>query len=104
MAGELRGYPLKQGPLLTEIGETHPFPTGWAHDPRVDDGHAHDWEVVMLGPPGHWTVEEVVRCATCLCPRCGNVYDENPCMLRRHHQPRWPEHEYANGGREKVGE
>lgn len=96
-----RGYPLAQGPLLTEIG-SRPFRNHWEQDPQTDDGHAHQWEVVMLGPPGH-RVEEVIRCSVCHCPRCGHTNDPNPCMLRRHHQPRWPEHEYANGGRELVG-
>lgn len=98
MSADLLGYPQKVGPLLTEVG-SRPFPIGWEQDPRVDDGHRHEWELVMLGPPGH-RVEEVVRCSVCLCPRCGHTHDPNPCMERRHHRC---EHHYANGGKEKVG-
>lgn len=93
------GYPASVGPLLTEP-QSRPFPIGWEQDPRIDDGHRHEWEVVMLGPPGHPRVEEVVRCSVCHCPRCGFTYDPNPCMLRRHHRV---DHEYANGGKERVG-
>lgn len=94
---DLLGYPQKQGPLITDGSE--PFAWGWERDPRTDDGHRHEWEVVMLGPPGH-RVAEVVRCSVCLCPRCGHLHDTNPCLLRRHHRV---DHAYSNGGKEKVG-
>lgn len=71
------------GPVITDR-RTLPWDAAWVTDPRVDDGHMHLWESVLLGPPGH-RVEEVVRCSVCHCPRCGGVKDNPPCVLRRHH-------------------
>lgn len=65
-----------------------PWPLGWESDPRIDDGHPHDWESVLLqgGAPARRTTEEVIRCATCHAPRCGLSRDPDPCMNRRHHR------------------
>lgn len=61
-----------------------PWPTGWEQDPRIDDGHAHNWEmVVVTHHPGQ--TEAVTRCATCHAPRCGSTFQIDPCMERRHH-------------------
>ena len=62
---------------------TDPF-GDWTRDPRLNDGHPHRWETVLLGPPRR--VEEVVRCEICHAPRCGSSTDRDPCMLRRHHR------------------
>jgi hypothetical protein len=77
------GY--RVGPTITEKGLT-PWPPGWEQNPKIDTC-AHEWESVLLGPPGH-KVEEVVRCAIPFCnvPRCGHANDRNPCLLRRHHK------------------
>ena len=96
-----RGYMV--GPTL-EPGEL-PWPIGWEWEwgwnpdepdkrrraVRIDDGHAHDWELVTI-PPHPVTpmmpmmpTERVVRCATCHVPRCGHSTDRDPCMERRHH-------------------
>jgi hypothetical protein len=90
MAG---GY--RVGPTLA-AGEPA-WPSGWEQDPRIDDGHTHEWETVLLH--GH-RVEEVVRCSICLAPRCGHVHDADPCMGRRHHRAC---HHYLSGRREHVG-
>ena len=77
-----RGYRLGE-PL--EPGED-PWPIGRDRDPVVDDGHAHDWELVTM-PAWHGRrAETVVRCATCLVARCGSSSDRDPCMDRRHHR------------------
>lgn len=91
----MSGY--KVGPTLAP-GEP-PWPVGWEQDPRVDDGHAHDWETVLLGAD-HRRVEEVVRCAVCHAPRCGHSRDTNPCMERRHHRGL---HIHLNGACDPVG-
>ncbi len=92
-----KGYPQQVGPTV-ESG--HVFAPGWEQDPRVDDGHAHEWESVLVKTPVSGRLEECVRCTVCLCPRCGHLYDPDPCLLRRHHRA---DHEYAGGGKEPVG-
>lgn len=60
------------------------WPTGWEQDPRIDDGHGHVWEMVIVEPhSGHR--EAVTRCAVCSAPRCGNTFAPDPCLERRHH-------------------
>lgn len=73
------GY--RVGPVV--VGAS-PFPLLWQADPRVNDGHRHRWETVLL-TGRNVRVDEVVRCAVCLAPRCSGPTDRNPCMLRRHH-------------------
>jgi hypothetical protein len=63
-----------------------PWPIGWETDPRIDDGHLHEWETVLLAPGPGQRVEEVVRCVTCHAPRCGASVEADPCMERRHHR------------------
>jgi hypothetical protein len=75
------GYAI--GPTLAT--NEYPWPTGWEQDPRIDDGHEHQWECVLLSPGPGRRFEEVVRCAECLAPRCGHTHDPDPCMKRRHH-------------------
>lgn len=78
------------GPVLAP-GEL-PWPIRWEDDPRIDDGHDHVWETVLLGAPTgrgrrrRQRVEEVVRCQVCTAPRCGSSTDPNPCLERRHHR------------------
>ena len=81
------------GPVLAP-GEL-PWPIRWEDDPRIDDGHDHTWETVLLGAVAaskllprlrRPRVEEVVRCQICCAPRCGSSTDENPCLERRHHR------------------
>lgn len=90
-----RGYVV--GPTLAE-GET-PWPLGWERDPKVDDGHLHEWECVLVRMPGR-RLEECVRCVTCHAPRCGSSRDDDPCMQRRHHTV---DHVTTSGKRSKVG-
>lgn len=73
------------GPVLPP--DAAPWPVGWEQDPRIDDGHEHEWELVVLLGDGERRVrhELVVRCAVCLAPRCGSSSDADPCMERRHH-------------------
>jgi hypothetical protein len=91
------GY--RVGPVLA--ADEPPWPTGWEQDPRIDDGHAHEWETCLLAPGhGRQRMEEVVRCAVCHAPRCSHSGDENPCMERRHHRGI---HTYLDGSYEPVG-
>lgn len=91
------GY--KVGPTLPPTEP--PWPVTWEQDPRIDDGHAHDWETVLLLPgPQRGRGDEVVRCARCHAPRCGHVHDPDPCMERRHHTGL---HLYLSGSYEPVG-
>ena len=94
----MTGY--KIGPTIpaTEL----PWPYLWEQDPKIDDGHAHDWECCLLAADGlhRVRIEEIVRCAVCLAPRCGHSGDDNPCMERRHHQGL---HFYLDGAYEPVG-
>ena len=77
-----------------------PWSVIWEQDPRIDDGHPHDWETVLLGATDHQRVEEVVRCTTCHAPRCGHSTDDDPCIRRRHHRDC---HRYLSGRREHLG-
>lgn len=82
------GY--RVGPTLP--GGEMPWPTDWESAKCIDDGHVHDWETVLLGTTDEFgnrvrhRIEEVVRCAICLAPRCGSSIDPDPCMCRRHHR------------------
>lgn len=64
--------------------EQRAWPAGWEQDPRIDDGHGHQWEVVTIAPHPGWT-EAVTRCRVCLAPRCGSTFVADPCLERRHH-------------------
>lgn len=88
------------GPTLAP--DEPPWPTGWEQDPRIDDGHAHDWETCLLAADGRkrTRVEEVVRCSVCHAPRCGHSIDPDPCMERRHHRGL---HVYLSGRYEPIG-
>lgn len=77
-----------------------PWDCQWEQDARIDDGHAHDWETVLLGASDHDRVEEVVRCASCHAPRCGSSHDDDPCMKRRHHSDC---HRYLSGRSDHLG-
>lgn len=88
-----------EGPTLA--ANEKPWPLGWEWEwgwnkaesdcrkpaVRIDDGHAHQWEVCHLLADGQRRVREesVVRCSTCHAPRCGDSSDPDPCMERRHH-------------------
>jgi hypothetical protein len=78
----MHGY--TDGPTLTH--DEAPWPVGWEQDPRIDDGHAHQWErcTLLAGPQRH-ADDIVIRCAICHVPRCGHSTDDDPCMERRHH-------------------
>lgn len=91
------GYSI--GPTIPATED--PWPIGWEQDPRIDDGHAHEWESCLLAADGqHRTrIEEVVRCATCHAPRCGSSTDPDPCMKRRHHRDC---HRMLSGRREHL--
>jgi hypothetical protein len=94
----MAGYSV--GPTLAP-GEP-PWPGMWEQDPRIDDGHAHVWECCLLAADGlhRLWIEEIVRCAVCLAPRCGHSIDDDPCMERRHHRAC---HRYLSGRREHLG-
>ena len=94
----MSGYTI--GPTLTPSED--PWPLRWESDPRIDDGHAHDWESVLLEGDGQHRryTEEVVRCRHCHAPRCGESQDEDPCMERRHHRSL---HIYLSGRFEPLG-
>lgn len=71
----------------------------WEQDPRIDDGHAHDWEMVVVETyPGH--SEPVTRCKHCHAPRCGFTFATDPCTQRRHHRDM---HIYESGRFEPLG-
>lgn len=74
----------KVGPTLDQVGD-RPWDR-WEQDPHVHDGHEHVWESVLLVPPAHFHLEEVVRCEDCHAPRCGDLHEEHPCLLVRHHR------------------
>ena len=76
-----------------------PWPLFWEQDPRIDDGHAHEWEMVVV-EPYRGGREAVTRCASCHCPRCGHTFDDDPCLERRHHRGL---HIYESGRYEPVG-
>lgn len=94
------GYTI--GPTIAATDR--PWPIAWEQDPLgdIDDGHAHEWECCLLAADGRHRlrIEEVVRCAICLVPRCGDSGDEDPCMERRHHRGL---HHYLSGWYEPVG-
>lgn len=71
-----------------DVHDWEVFPLMWERDPRIDDGHAHEWQLIhRFRPDGRTDCGEFyVRCAVCLCPRCGYSQDEDPCMERRHHR------------------
>ncbi len=89
-----------EGPTLHH--DEPPWPILWEQDPRIDDGHAHQWERCLLlsDGPKRWRTEEVVRCAVCHAPRCGHSDDADPCMERRHHTSL---HIYLSGRFEPLG-
>lgn len=100
------------GPTVTDRGyilggslppDVPPWPLRWESDPRIDDGHAHEWECVLLQADGRRRrfVEEVVRCAACHAPRCGGSTDDDPCMERRHHRDL---HVYLSGWFRALGD
>jgi hypothetical protein len=95
-----RGYII--GPNLPP--DVRPWDYQWESDPRIDDGHAHEWELVLLEGDGERRrfTEEVVRCrcSNCHAPRCGDSRDEDPCMERRHHRGL---HIYLSGMFEPLG-
>lgn len=73
------------GPTLQP--RERPWPYLWESDPQIDDGHAHEWQRVHLIGDGKARrhTEDVIRCAVCRAPRCGDSTDFDPCMERRHH-------------------
>lgn len=77
-----------------------PWPFHWERDPRTDDGHGHQWEDVIVETAPGWE-EMVIRCATCLCPRCGDAFDDDPCTERRHHRGL---HMYESGRFQPIGD
>lgn len=89
-----RGYVV--GPTLA-AGES-PWPLQW--ESSVDEMCAHEWEIVSL-PEWHGRrAENVVRCAACHVPRCGESTCDDPCMERRHHHGL---HIYLSGRWEPLG-
>lgn len=80
----MSGYAV--GPAL--VPDQPPWDIQWESDPRVDDGHLHEWESVLLQGDGRQrrSTEEVILCAVCHAPRCGDTRDDDPCMNRRHHR------------------
>lgn len=62
-------------------------PPSWEQDPRIDDGHKHDWIMVIIAPRGGSNPfrEAMTVCRQCRAPRCGDTFDSDPCMSRRHH-------------------
>lgn len=56
----------------------------WEQNPETDDGHRHVWHMVVIESyPGH--TEPMTVCKTCTAPRCGNTFEDDPCLSRRHH-------------------
>jgi hypothetical protein len=65
---------------------TAPWPIQWERDHRIDDGHEHEWETVLVGPPRHNRYEMVDRCRHCQAPRCDRHNGPHDrCLERRHH-------------------
>lgn len=64
------------------------WPLSWESDPRVTDGHRHDWEMVVVEPRkrGVGDTEAVTRCSVCQAPRCGDTFSTDPCLSIRHHR------------------
>lgn len=76
------------GPVVDE----HPWSLNWEQDPKVHDGHAHEWERIIWADTtsqredgGFDHAEIVVRCRACGAPRCGHSGDRPPCREVRHH-------------------
>lgn len=88
----------RMGPTLHH--DERPWPIMW--EQSVDESCAHEWErcLLLADGPGRWQTEEVVRCAACHVPRCGDVGDPDPCMERRHHDSL---HIYLSGAFEPLG-
>lgn len=97
----MRNY--STGPIL-EPAEP-PWDLCWERDPRIDDGHAHEWELVHLLADGERRLfeEDVIRCAACHTPRCGGTlkFDPDPCMERMHHRGM---HIHLSGGFRPLGD
>lgn len=72
------------GPILQP--DQRPWPLDWESDPAIDLC-THRWERVHLLADGCRRLfeDDVVRCALCHAPRCGETTCEDPCMDRRHH-------------------
>lgn len=79
----MTGY--TSGPTLAP--DVPPWPRRWESDPAIDLC-AHWWELVHLLADGKYRLyeDDVVRCAVCHTPRCGESDEADPCMERRHHQ------------------
>ena len=60
------------------------WPWDWENRPAKDEC-PHRWEIVVVARLFNPN-ERVVRCARCHTPRCGYAEDEEPCLLRRHHE------------------
>lgn len=89
------------GPVLEH--NQNPWPDGWELSARTDDGHAHEWESVLLKPgKSRYRLDEVQRCSVCHAPRCDrtNLTEDDRCLNRRHHQD---PHIFPRGGVMKVG-
>ena len=81
----------------------HACPHGWEQDPRIDDGHAHDWHMVITQPwgPNHPEHREAMTvCRACGAPRCGTTFADDPCLERRHHRG---VHRYESGRFQPIG-
>lgn len=81
----------------------HACPHGWEQDPAIDDGHRHDWHMVVIQPygpnnPDHR--EAMTVCRVCGAPRCGSTFDMDPCLARRHHLD---PHIHESGGVRPIG-
>lgn len=96
---QLCGYRIGQ----TLRPDEPPWNPQWESDPRIDDGHSHEWERVHLIADGRLRrfEEDVVRCATCHVPRCGGASVDDPCMERRHHRDM---HIHLSGGFRPIGD
>ncbi len=81
---------------------THACPYAWEQDPRIDDGHRHDWHMVVIAPRGTRNPyrEAMTVCRDCGAPRCGWTFDNDPCLNRRHHAD---PHIYESGAVRPLG-
>lgn len=71
----------------------------WEQNPETDNGHAHDWHMVIIESyPGN--TEAMTVCRVCTAPRCGSTFDDDPCLSRRHHRD---PHVYESGRVRPVG-
>jgi hypothetical protein len=81
----------------------HACPPGWEQDPRIDDGHAHNWHMVITQPWGRNHPEHreaMTVCRACGAPRCGATFADDPCLERRHHRG---VHRYESGRFQPIG-